>query len=1509
MRCGFLEKWEATGLKSPKLTAVINPGLGCGGLGTSISISADGNTVVAGSPTDNNNVGSAWVFRRINSTWNQQGTKLIGSNYVGQSGIPGQGPVGQGNSVSISADASTIAIGGPSDTGGYGAIWIFTNVNGIWTPGQKIAATTTTSGLGKSISLSADGSTLAAGSNGNNNNGGTRIFTRLGNSWNEQAVLIHSGDNDFSQGRSVSLSADGKSLAVGQYKYFDIVSGAGYGGVRLYYFDINSNTWKEFTGANFLTQSQPYDNPGEGAGKSVSLSANGHHLITGGLNEKGDQAILWEYSPTPPPSVVGFTPTISTSGLFVKIYGQNLGSTQKVKFIGIESQEVYVIGETEVQARLAPGVAGSGNVYISTYGGEVVVPGFTYVEKPVITNVSPLTGGPGTIVTITGNNLLHTSQVKLGGTLADFTIVDDHSVTIVVGSGSSGDVTLTTPAGSSIFGNFVFQTPAPVLSDFNPKSGKPGDIITLTGSNLQWINQVTFGGEAPNQSINVIDNNTITVVLSYGATGNVIVSSPGGQSSLSGFSFIPPLPSIATFSPSSGPVGTLVTIYGTNLFLVTSVKFGNTDALILRKTDSEILVMVMPGTNTGLVTAKISSISTTSNSSFSITNSLLPNSQEGNGLVPNDIVGAAQLGAAISISADGKTMAVSGNKDSSNKGAVWVYAKDVNNNWVQQGGKLTGTSTTSSQGNSIALSADGNTLVIGAAGYNSDKGIAWIFKRSMQTWALSKTLQSNINLGAPRFGAAVSISADGLTTAITGTGDNGGKGAIWIFDYTNNDWSEVAKLVPNSTIGTPYMGGSVSISANGNIVASGGDFDNSEVGAVWVFEKSNGVWNPTGIKIKGSDIVSNSYPHQGKSVAVNADGSTIAFGAHQDNVKGAVVVFTKQNNAWTQQGTKLTPTDWVTGTNVFGNSLSISADGNILAIGGPGDNLRGATWIFSRTGTTWSQAGTKIKGPLDGGQGNSVALSSDGNHLVFPSLSYNSYQGIVWSFVNQNFQPLTTPVLTFQDVVKSANDSPFTISCVSNSAGIISYSVVSGNDVISLTGNTVSINKSGSAVVMAAQDPSGNYTAATALATITVNKADQTISFNTIAIKKYGDVPFGLNATSNSNLPVSYVSSNTSVATVSGNQITITGAGVSTISASQPGDNKFNAATIVTQTLIVTKAPLTVLADDKTRAYGTSNPVFTATITGFVNGETISVLSGTPAFSTTALSTSSAGTYAITTDISQVSANNYSISAVNGTLYITTADQIISFDALPDKQYGLAPFNISATASSQLPITYSSTNTDVATIINNTVTITGAGKTTILASQSGNNNYNQATSVSQTLIVTKAPLTIRPDDKTRTYGTANQVFTTTITGFVNGETISVISGTPVLSTNALSNSKVGEYPIIADISQVSSMNYSISTIDGILHVIAADQTISFDALPDKQYGSAPFAISATASSQLPVMYSSSNTDVATISNNTITITGAGKTTILASQSGNNNYNSAEYFSAINRDESSLNDPS
>lgn len=233
------------------------------------------------------------------------------------------------------------------------------------------------------------------------------------------------------------------------------------------------------------------------------------------------------------------------------------------------------------------------------------------------------------------------------------------------------------------------------------------------------------------------------------------------------------------------------------------------------------------------------------------------------------------------------------------------------------------------------------------------------------------------------------------------------------------------------------------------------------------------------------------------------------------------------------------------------------------------------------------------------------------------------------------------------------------------------------------------------------------------------------------------------------------------------------------------------------------------------------------------------------------------------------------------------------FNTLPVKTYGDPNFNAGAVSlNTTQPVTYTSSNTAVATVANDgTIHIVGAGTTDITAAQATDGFY-PAASITRTLTVNKAPLTITADNKTKFFSAAVPALTVTYAGFVLGETQAVLLTPVAISTTATAASPVGTYPIT--VTGATANNYTITFVNGTLTVQAQQtQTITFAAPPVKTYGNADFPSNAVSTnSTIPVTLTSSNPAVATISGLNIHIVGAGTTNITASQAGNIGYSAA-----------------
>lgn len=390
--------------------------------------------------------------------------------------------------------------------------------------------------------------------------------------------------------------------------------------------------------------------------------------------------------------------------------------------------------------------------------------------------------------------------------------------------------------------------------------------------------------------------------------------------------------------------------------------------------------------------------------------------QQGSKLLGSGANGNADQGFSVALSGDGNTALIGGPHDK-DSGAAWVFTRS-GSTWTQQGPKLVGTGANgdATQGYSVALSRDGNTALIGGPNDQDVGGAAWVFTRSGSTWTQQgpKLIGDNF-VGRARQGSSVALSADGNTAVIGGPQDNFFVGAAWVFVRSGSTWTQQgSKLVGSGANGNSRQGYSVALSGDGNTALIGAPFDGrgsvGEPGAAWVYTRSGSTWTQAGSKLVGRGGAGGEQA-EGTSVALSADGKTALIGGPGDNLNqsgsvGAAWVFVPFNasrSIWIQQGSKLVGTGAATPTQE-GTSVALSADGNMALIGGPEDNyLTGAAWIFARSGSTWTQQGSKLVGspaPEVAAQGTSVALSGDGNTALIggPYGPGGSAPGATWVF-------------------------------------------------------------------------------------------------------------------------------------------------------------------------------------------------------------------------------------------------------------------------------------------------------------------------------------------------------------------------------------------------------------------------------------------------------------------------------------------------------------------------------
>ena len=377
--------------------------------------------------------------------------------------------------------------------------------------------------------------------------------------------------------------------------------------------------------------------------------------------------------------------------------------------------------------------------------------------------------------------------------------------------------------------------------------------------------------------------------------------------------------------------------------------------------------------------------------------------QQGEKLTGGGEAGEGLFGASVALSADGDTALVGAPSDSGGAGAAWVFTR-TGSIWTQQGEKLTGTgeSGRGAFGASVALSADGATALVGGPSDNGGAGAAWVFTRTGSIWTQQgEKLTGTGESGRGAFGASVALSADGATALVGGPFDAGHAGAAWPFTRTGSTWSaQGEKLTGAGESGAGAFGFSVALSGDGATALVGGEGDDAGVGAAWPFTRTGSSWSGQGEKLAGAG--ESGAGRFGSSVALSADGATALVGGEGDDAGvGAAWPFTRTGSKWSAQGEKLTGH---TGTNkaFFGDSVALSADGATALIGGHDYLDVGAAWPFARSGSSWALSGEQLAGGGElgfGAFGSSVALSADGATALVGGQGDADFTGAAWVFV------------------------------------------------------------------------------------------------------------------------------------------------------------------------------------------------------------------------------------------------------------------------------------------------------------------------------------------------------------------------------------------------------------------------------------------------------------------------------------------------------------------------------
>ena len=381
----------------------------------------------------------------------------------------------------------------------------------------------------------------------------------------------------------------------------------------------------------------------------------------------------------------------------------------------------------------------------------------------------------------------------------------------------------------------------------------------------------------------------------------------------------------------------------------------------------------------------------------------------------SDILGEAAsdgLGRAIALSNNGQILVAGsesndGNGSSAGHARVFQFSSSVG--WTQLGTDIDGDATGDGLGTSVAISHNGSIIALGAPKNDdngTDAGQVQVYQYVSGSWTqLGSSLEGESS--GDEFGNSVALSSDGTVLAVgapynDGTGSDAGH--VRVFKYSSGSWTQLGSDIDGEFAGD-LSGYSIDLSSDGETLAIGAPLNNSNYGHIRVYDYSNNSWTQVGTDIDGS-LTQGLF---GWSLSLSNDGNTFISGLVRYEFYGSsqIKVYSFSNGTWTQKGSSLSS---IQDQEYFGESVSISGDGSLIAIGaydhdGSTRNSIGRAVLYKYSSSDWVQIFGTISGSSSGDRlGETVVLSPNGEVLCvgIKNLDYgsNSNVGAVRTFTD-----------------------------------------------------------------------------------------------------------------------------------------------------------------------------------------------------------------------------------------------------------------------------------------------------------------------------------------------------------------------------------------------------------------------------------------------------------------------------------------------------------------------------
>lgn len=358
-------------------------------------------------------------------------------------------------------------------------------------------------------------------------------------------------------------------------------------------------------------------------------------------------------------------------------------------------------------------------------------------------------------------------------------------------------------------------------------------------------------------------------------------------------------------------------------------------------------------------------------------------------LTASDAESSDKFGTAVAVDGDTAVIAAPFSDDDGNSsGSAYIFIRN-GGVWSQQQ-KLTASDAGAADSFGIAVAISGDTAVIGAHrddDNGSDSGAAYVFIRSGTTWSQQQKLAASDGALNDLFGFSVAVSGDTVVISAHLDDDAGNNsGSAYVFTRSGTTWSQQAKLTAGDAAANDNFGRSVRVDGDTAVIGVDGDDDNGNAsGSAYIFIRNGTTWNQQA-KLTASDGAE--FDSFGWSVALSGDTVIISAIRDADNgsSSGSAYIFTRSGTTWSQQA-KLTASDGAENDR-FGESVASSGDTVIIsARDDDNGNDSGSAYIFTRSGTTWSQQAKLTADDSTAGDlfGWSVAVSGETAVIGAPS--------------------------------------------------------------------------------------------------------------------------------------------------------------------------------------------------------------------------------------------------------------------------------------------------------------------------------------------------------------------------------------------------------------------------------------------------------------------------------------------------------------------------------------------